>query len=157
MTWPHRYKIVLGISRGIEYLHEGSQNIILHRDIKPSNVLLDDKFEAKLCDFGLVRQVDQGQRSLGTETMIGSIDYMDPVCMGPSARTVSSASDMYSFGVLLLEVATGRKPATTKNHEERVLNGLTNVVSDSHAKGMSSITPLVSNQHDSVDRMFKRY
>jgi serine/threonine protein kinase len=134
LTWPERYKIVLGISRGIEYLHEGSQNIILHRDIKPSNVMLDDKFEAKLCDFGLVRQVDQGQRSLGT-SMIGSIDYMDPVRMGPGAKTVSSASDMYSFGVLLLEVATGREPATTQNHGERVPNGLINDVSDSHAKG----------------------
>lgn len=120
LTWPERYKIVLGISRGIEYLHTGGESIILHRDIKPSNLLLDEAFEAKLCDFGLVRQVDPGQGFLGGTIMIGSLEYIDPVCMS-NEETVSPASDMYGFGLLLLEIATGKRPAVTI-HEGRVMS-----------------------------------
>ncbi|RCV28833.1 hypothetical protein SETIT_5G434400v2, partial [Setaria italica] len=86
LTWPERYKIVLGIGSAIEYLHTGYQNPILHRDIKPSNVMLDDAFEAKLGDFGLVRQVKPGQGSLNDTVMVGSWDYMDPTCASPLAR-----------------------------------------------------------------------
>ncbi|RCV28831.1 hypothetical protein SETIT_5G434300v2 [Setaria italica] len=108
LTWPERYKIVLGIGSAIEYLHTGDKDAILHRDIKPSNVMLDDAFEAKLGDFGLVRQVQPGQGSLRGTAMVGSWEYMDPKCITTDSAT--TASDMYSFGVLLLEIATGKRP-----------------------------------------------
>ncbi|CAL4952947.1 unnamed protein product [Urochloa decumbens] len=108
LMWSERYRIALGVARAIEYLQAGCHNlIVLHRDIKPSNVLLDEQFEAKLGDFGLVRWVDPGQSSLGGTQMIGTMVYMDPTCI--ATRTVSTASDVYSFGVLLLEMATGKK------------------------------------------------
>ncbi|KAF8762435.1 hypothetical protein HU200_009397 [Digitaria exilis] len=73
LTWPQRYKIALGVGRAIEYLHTGCHNlIVLHRDIKPSNVMLDERFDAKLADFGLVRSVDPGQSSLGGTEMNGT-------------------------------------------------------------------------------------
>uniref|UniRef100_K3XQD6 non-specific serine/threonine protein kinase n=1 Tax=Setaria italica TaxID=4555 RepID=K3XQD6_SETIT len=121
LTWPERYKIVLGIGSAIEYLHTGYQNPILHRDIKPSNVMLDDAFEAKLGDFGLVRQVKPGQGSLNDTVMVGSWDYMDPTC---------------AFGVLLLEIATGKRPRVQRDDEELGLpNVLLNAVRESYGKG----------------------
>jgi interleukin-1 receptor-associated kinase 1 len=128
---------VRGIGSAIEYLHTGKQNPILHRDIKPSNVMLDDDFVAKLGDLGLVRQVDAGH-SLGGTVMIGTRVYMDPICM--SSNTVSTASDMYSFGVLLLEIATGLKPAEVQDPGGLLplgigKNTLVTAVRESYAKG----------------------
>ncbi|KAJ1276028.1 hypothetical protein BS78_05G182600 [Paspalum vaginatum] len=130
LTWAERYKIVLGVGSAIEYLHTSSdQNPILHRDIKPSNVMLDDEFEAKLGDFGLVRHAPR-QGSLKGTTIIGSLDYMDPVSI--NTNTTSPASDMYSFGVLLLEVATGQIP---KVEAPGLSNALVNAVRKSYSKG----------------------
>ncbi|WVZ49695.1 hypothetical protein U9M48_001029 [Paspalum notatum var. saurae] len=118
LTWAERYKIVLDIGYAIVYLHTGCPSPILHRDIKPSNVMLDDDLVAKLGDFGLVRQAPgRGQGTLAGTAMIGSSDYIDPVCI--SNGTVSTASDMYSFGVLLLEMATGRDPAEMRESSIR--------------------------------------
>ncbi|TVU11470.1 hypothetical protein EJB05_45058 [Eragrostis curvula] len=134
LAWPERYEIVRGIGSAIEYLHTGYNNPILHRDIKPSNVMLDDAFQAKLGDFGLVRQVWSGQGSLRDTAMVGSWDYMDPTCI--TTGTVSTASDMYSFGVLLLEVATGTKPVTLPDQEKGYpTNTLVNVVRRSYGIG----------------------
>ncbi|KAJ1276025.1 hypothetical protein BS78_05G182300 [Paspalum vaginatum] len=130
LTWAKRYKIVLGVGSPIEYLHTSSdQNPILHRDIKPSNVMLDGEFEAKLGDFGLVRHAP-GQGSLKGTDIIGSLDYMDPVSI--HTNTTSPASDMYSFGVLLLEVATGQIP---KVEALGLPNTLVNAVRKSYSKG----------------------
>ncbi|TKW36775.1 hypothetical protein SEVIR_1G004900v4 [Setaria viridis] len=136
LTWPERYKIVLGIGAAIDYLHNGFRNRILHRDIKPSNVMLDDAFDAKLGDFGLVRQlVDPEQGSLGGTGMIGTRVYMDPICI--TSDTVSTASDMYSFGVLLLEIAAGMKPALVQGAAARdhLSNTLVEAVRESYARG----------------------
>ncbi|KAF8648627.1 hypothetical protein HU200_064672 [Digitaria exilis] len=120
LGWPERYKIALGVGRAIEYLHTGCHNnlAVLHRDIKPSNVLLDEGFEAQLGDFGLVRRVNPGQSSLGGTRMIGTLAYIDPMCATTS--TVSTASDMYSFGVMLLEIATGKKLVETSDARDLI-------------------------------------
>jgi interleukin-1 receptor-associated kinase 1 len=133
LTWRERYKIVLDVGSAIEYLHTGCPNAILHRDIKPSNVMLDDDFVAKLGDFGLVRQVEPGQSSLGGTAMIGDTAYLDPVCV--SKDTASIESDVYSFGVLLLEIATGRRPVAVQGTGGLLSNTLVNAVRESKAKG----------------------
>ncbi|CAN6343739.1 unnamed protein product [Urochloa humidicola] len=135
LGWPERYKIVLGVGAAIDYLHTGYLNRILHRDIKLSNVMLDDAFDAKLGDFGLVRQVDPEQGYLGGTCMIGTRVYMDPICV--SSDTVSTASDMYSFGVLLLEIAAGVKPAEVQVAAGggHLSNTLVETVRESYARG----------------------
>lgn len=134
LAWPERYRIVLGIGSAIEYLHTGDQNPILHRDIKPSNVMLDDDFEAKLGDFGLVRQIHPGHgSSLEGTVMIGTRAYMDPVCM--STNTASTASDIYSFGVLLLEIATGLMPTEVAGSGGLLSNTLISTVRESYGRG----------------------
>ncbi|KAF8655542.1 hypothetical protein HU200_061088 [Digitaria exilis] len=99
--------IALGIGCALLYLHQEWEQCVLHRDIKPSNVMLDASFNAKLGDFGLVRLVDHGRGSHTTE-LAGTTGYMDPQCT--VTGRFSTESDIYSFGVLLLAVASGRRP-----------------------------------------------
>uniref|UniRef100_A0ACD5WNB9 Uncharacterized protein n=1 Tax=Avena sativa TaxID=4498 RepID=A0ACD5WNB9_AVESA len=116
LMWPERYNVLLGIASAIEYLHTGAYDsskwYVLHRDIKPSNVMLGEGFQAKLDDFGLVRQVTRHGCGTPQTTVIGSMDYMDPKYI--ETGMLNSASDVYSFGVLLLEVATAMKPSVPR-------------------------------------------
>ncbi|TVU25995.1 hypothetical protein EJB05_28519, partial [Eragrostis curvula] len=107
LPWSLRYDIILGIGSALLYLHQDCEQGVLHRDIKPSNVMLDDTFNAKLGDFGLARLVDHEQGTHMTE-LAGTMGYMDPECT--TTGRFSTESDMYSFGVVLLEVACGRRP-----------------------------------------------
>ncbi|KAL6839949.1 hypothetical protein ACP4OV_029759 [Aristida adscensionis] len=117
LSWAQRHGIVLGVGSAIEYLHTGYRSsVVLHRDIKPSDVMLDGELEAKLGDFGLVREVDRRRGYLAGTRMRGSLDYIGPECC-VAAGKATAASDMYSFGVLLLEVATGKDPAVLRQEK----------------------------------------
>ncbi|KAG8046383.1 hypothetical protein GUJ93_ZPchr0008g14157 [Zizania palustris] len=108
LTWPMRIRIVLGLGSALLYLHEEWEQCVVHRDIKPSNVMLDESFNAKLGDFGLARFIDH---AVGMQTMTavsGTPGYVDPECV--ITGRASAESDIYSFGVVLLEVACGRRP-----------------------------------------------
>ncbi|XP_062225100.1 L-type lectin-domain containing receptor kinase IX.1-like [Phragmites australis] len=108
LTWPMRYQIVLGLSSAVLYLHQEWDQCVVHGDIKPSNIMLDESFDAKLGDFGLARLIDHGM-SLQTMTAVaGTPGYLDPECV--ITGKASPESDMYSFGVVLLEIACGRRP-----------------------------------------------
>ncbi|KAM3254140.1 hypothetical protein ACQJBY_047956 [Aegilops geniculata] len=108
LVWPVRYEIVLGVGTALLYLHQDTEQRVVHRDIKPSNIMLDAYFTAKLGDFGLARLINDGRRS-HTTGIAGTMGYMDPECV--LAGRASVESDMYNFGVVLLEVACGRRPA----------------------------------------------
>ncbi|KAG2663052.1 hypothetical protein I3843_16G008600 [Carya illinoinensis] len=106
LSWETRVKIAQGVANGLAYLH-GLEKPIIHRDIKASNVLLDSRFEAHIADFGLARRVDE--HSHVSTQVAGTMGYMPPEYReGLTVATVKA--DVYSFGVLLLEIATGMRP-----------------------------------------------
>uniref|UniRef100_A0A0E0MCV8 Protein kinase domain-containing protein n=1 Tax=Oryza punctata TaxID=4537 RepID=A0A0E0MCV8_ORYPU len=110
LPWPARLRIARGVAAALAFLHHGNDPAILHRDIKASNVLLDEGFEAKLADFGLARIAAGGaaESHLSTQAA-GTAGYMAPELragVGASAK-----ADVYSFGVLLMEMVTGRRPS----------------------------------------------
>ncbi|CAN1284981.1 L-type lectin-domain containing receptor kinase IX.1 [Linum perenne] len=106
LEWKTRYGIAKGLARVLYFLHEGCTECVLHRDIKSSNVLLDSQFNAKLGDFGLARVVE---RDAGSQTLPGyTHGYLAPECVY-NPKT-SKETDTFSFGVVALEIACGRKP-----------------------------------------------
>ncbi|KAK7270243.1 hypothetical protein RIF29_23245 [Crotalaria pallida] len=106
LGWPTRQQIALGTARGLAYLHYGAQPAIIHRDIKASNILLDDKFEAKVADFGLAKFNPEGMTHMSTR-VAGTMGYVAPEYALYGQLT--ERSDVFSFGVVLLELLSGRK------------------------------------------------
>lgn len=107
MDWATRMRIAVGAARGIAYLHEDCHPRIIHRDIKGSNILLDDRFEAQVSDFGLAKLASDTNTHVTTRVM-GTFGYMAPEYASSGKLTIRS--DVFSFGVVLLELVTGRKP-----------------------------------------------
>ena len=112
LSWPIRQKIALGTARGLAYLHYGAQPAIIHRDIKASNILLDDKFEAKVADFGLAKFNPEGMTHMSTR-VAGTMGYVAPEYALYGQLT--ERSDVFSFGVVLLELLSGRKALQMNN------------------------------------------
>ncbi|XP_013651522.2 putative proline-rich receptor-like protein kinase PERK11 [Brassica napus] len=110
LEWTRRVKIAIGAAKGLAYLHEDCHPKIIHRDIKSSNILLDDEFEAQVADFGLARLNDTAQSHISTRVM-GTFGYLAPEYA--SSGKLTDRSDVFSFGVVLLELITGRKPVDT--------------------------------------------
>ncbi|KAK8561118.1 hypothetical protein V6N13_149702 [Hibiscus sabdariffa] len=106
LEWPQRVKIAVGAAKGVAYLHEDCQPRIIHRDIKSANILLEDDFEAQVADFGLARLNDTSQTHVSTRVM-GTFGYLAPEYA--SSGKLTDRSDVFSFGVVLLELITGRK------------------------------------------------
>ncbi|KAH7572571.1 hypothetical protein JRO89_XS04G0276100 [Xanthoceras sorbifolium] len=107
MDWSTRLKIALGSAKGLAYLHEDCHPKIIHRDIKAANILLDFKFEAKVADFGLAKIASDLNTHVSTRVM-GTFGYLAPEYA--SSGKLSDKSDVFSFGVMLLELITGRRP-----------------------------------------------
>ncbi|RZC57582.1 hypothetical protein C5167_004890 [Papaver somniferum] len=107
LDWPRRMNIVLGSAEGLVYLHHEANPHIIHRDIKASNVLLDAKFEAKVADFGFAKLIPEGVSHVTTRVK-GTLGYLAPEYA--MWGKVSESCDVYSFGILLLEIISGKKP-----------------------------------------------
>ncbi|KAJ9564106.1 hypothetical protein OSB04_000072 [Centaurea solstitialis] len=106
LSWMQRLEIAIDCARGLWFLHTYSEGCIVHRDIKPTNILLGPNFEAKLSDFGLSKVIDIGETHVSSEVR-GTFGYVDPEYQ--SDRKVNSAGDVYSFGIVLLQILSGRK------------------------------------------------
>ncbi|XP_038981805.1 cysteine-rich receptor-like protein kinase 6 [Phoenix dactylifera] len=115
LNWGRRNKIIGGIARGLQYLHEESQLKIIHRDLKASNILLDADLNPKISDFGLARLFGGDQTQCTTNQVVGTFGYMAPEYVMHGQFSIKS--DVYSFGVLVLEIVTGRKNSDFSNSE----------------------------------------
>ncbi|KAL5222960.1 hypothetical protein ABZP36_027673 [Zizania latifolia] len=107
LTWEARIKIIIATAKALAYLHEGIEPKVIHRDIKSSNILIDKDFDGKLSDFGLSKLLGAGKSHITTRVM-GTFGYVAPEYA--NTGQLNEKSDIYSFGVLLLEAVTGRDP-----------------------------------------------
>ncbi|CAN1850894.1 Probable receptor-like protein kinase At2g42960 [Linum perenne] len=107
LTWEARMKVLLGTAKALAYLHEAIEPKVVHRDIKSSNILIDDEFNSKVSDFGLAKLLDSGESHITTRVM-GTFGYVAPEYA--NTGLLNEKSDIYSFGVLLVEAVTGRDP-----------------------------------------------
>ncbi|KAG8383203.1 hypothetical protein BUALT_Bualt05G0160100 [Buddleja alternifolia] len=114
LNWEKRFEIIIGTVEGLVYLHENKKIRIIHRDIKASNILLDSRLHAKIADFGLARSFQEDKSHIST-AIAGTLGYMAPEYLAHGQLT--EKADVYSFGVLLLEIATGRENNRSKTIE----------------------------------------
>jgi serine/threonine protein kinase len=108
LSWNKLQDIAISIAKGIDYLHQGCDQRILHFDIKPHNVLLDENFNPKISDFGLTKLCSKDQSAVSMTA------YIAPEVFSRNFGNVSYKSDVYTFGILLLEVVGGRKNVENK-------------------------------------------
>ncbi|KAH1236729.1 Receptor-like kinase TMK4 [Glycine max] len=116
LTWKQRVVIALDVARGVEYLHSLAQQSFIHRDLKPSNILLGDDMRAKVADFGLVKNAPDGKYSVETR-LAGTFGYLAPEYA--ATGRVTTKVDVYAFGVVLMELITGRKALDDTVPDER--------------------------------------
>jgi serine/threonine protein kinase len=115
LNWEQQYNIILGIAKGILYLHEDSSMRIIHRDLKPNNILLDDDMDPKIADFGLARLLGEGHTHTKTAKAVGTLGYMAPEYA--IHGLVSPKIDIFSFGVLVLEIVTRRRNCSSEDSD----------------------------------------
>ncbi|KAF5482218.1 hypothetical protein F2P56_002807 [Juglans regia] len=110
LPWPHRRKILLGVASALAYLHQECENQVIHRDVKSSNIMLDEGFNARLGDFGLARQIEH-DKSPDATVAAGTMGYLAPEYLLTGRAT--EKTDVFSYGAVVLEVASGRRPIET--------------------------------------------
>ncbi|MBA0797465.1 hypothetical protein Gohar_008164, partial [Gossypium harknessii] len=143
LTWEIRLRIAIAIANALSYLHSAASVPIYHRDIKSSNILLDDKYNAKVSDFGTSISVALEQTHVTTRVQ-GTFGYLDPEYFRSNQFT--EKSDVYSFGVVLVELITGQKPISSSESEE-VVRSLANffLLSMEENAFLNVVDPLVMN------------
>ncbi|XP_010477724.1 PREDICTED: protein kinase APK1B, chloroplastic-like isoform X1 [Camelina sativa] len=132
ISWPIRLRIALGAAKGLAYLHSSSSVgiPIVHRDFKSTNVLLDSNFNAKISDFGLAKLMPEGKDTCVTARVLGTFGYFDPEYTSTGKLTLQS--DIYAFGVVLLELLTGRRAVdlTQGPNEQNLVLQVRNILND---------------------------
>lgn len=116
MDWSTRMKIALNAAKGLEYLHDKADPPVIYRDLKSSNILLDREYNAKLSDFGLAKLGPMGDKSHVSSRVMGTYGYCAPEYQKTGQLTVKS--DIYSFGVVFLELITGRRTIDTARRKD---------------------------------------
>ncbi|KAF3444679.1 hypothetical protein FNV43_RR14372 [Rhamnella rubrinervis] len=125
LSWTQRLEIAIDSARGLCFLHTYPEGCIVHRDIKPTNILLGVNFEAKLSDFGLSKVIDQGETYVSSEVR-GTFGYVDPDYQ--DNHRVKSSGDVYSFGIVLLQIISGKKVINLSLTEPMPLNKMAKVL-----------------------------
>lgn len=121
LDWYERMKIAQGAAQGLEYLHDKANPPVIYRDLKSANILLDHEYNAKLSDFGLAKLGPQGDKTHVSSRVMGTYGYCAPEYQRTGQLTVKS--DVYGFGVVLLELITGRRAidTTRPNNEQNLV------------------------------------
>lgn len=135
LTWEIRMNIILGIAKGLMYLHEALEPKVVHRDIKSSNILLDKHWNAKVSDFGLAKLLGAESNYVTTRVM-GTFGYVAPEYA--SSGMLNERSDVYSFGILIMEIISGRNPVDYSRPvgEVNLVEWLKSMVSSRNAEGV---------------------
>ncbi|KAM0852939.1 hypothetical protein ACQ4PT_051411 [Festuca glaucescens] len=142
LSWASRYKIILDVAKGLAYLHEECRQKIVHLDIKPGNILLDEKFNAKISDFGLAKLIDRDQSHVMTKVR-GTRGYLAPEWL---TSTITEKADIYSFGVVLLEIVSRRKILDSNQPE-----GGTNLINLLQEKmRVGQVLDIVENHNEDI-------
>ncbi|KAH6798344.1 Concanavalin A-like lectin protein kinase family protein [Perilla frutescens var. frutescens] len=118
LSWEQRFNIIKGVASGLLYLHEEWEQVVIHRDVKSSNVLIDRDMSPRLGDFGLARLYDHGKNSHTTK-VVGTIGYIAPELI--RTGKASTSSDVFAYGILLLEIACGRGAVVYEAHRNVIL------------------------------------
>ncbi|KAI4330274.1 hypothetical protein MLD38_028574 [Melastoma candidum] len=135
LTWEIRMKIILGTAKGLTYLHEGLEPKVVHRDVKSSNILLDKQWNPKVSDFGLAKLLGSDSSYITTRVM-GTFGYVAPEYA--STGMLNERSDMYSFGILIMEIISGRNPVDYSRAPEEVnlVDWLKKMVTEKNPEGV---------------------
>ncbi|KAL7155041.1 hypothetical protein ABFS83_03G047100 [Erythranthe nasuta] len=135
LTWDIRMNIILGTAKGLTYLHECLEPKVVHRDIKSSNILLDKQWKAKVSDFGLAKLIGS-EKSYITTRVMGTFGYVAPEYA--STGMLNERSDVYSFGILIMEILTGRNPVDYSRPpgEVNLVDWLKAMVSNRNSEGV---------------------
>lgn len=118
-NWPQRYNVAIGLASALSYLHQECEQRVIHRDIKTSNVLLDVNFNPRLGDFGLARLMDHNKSPVSTLTA-GTMGYLAPEYLQCGKAT--DQTDVFSYGVVVLEVCCGRRPIDKEDGSKKTVN-----------------------------------
>ncbi|EHA8591730.1 putative L-type lectin-domain containing receptor kinase S.1 [Cocos nucifera] len=132
MGWAARRRVLADVAEGLQYLHQGWEQVVLHRDVKSSNILLDGEMRGRLGDFGLAKLYERGAAPSNTR-VVGTLGYLAPELA--LVATPTAASDVYSFGVVVLEAACGRRPIERAARVEDEDWVLVEWVREMHAEG----------------------
>ncbi|KAE8780039.1 Lectin-domain containing receptor kinase A4.2 [Hordeum vulgare] len=156
LTWSERSKIILGLGSALRYLHTECDQCVLHGDIKPSNILLDSSRGTKLADFGLARLVDHGAGPQTTNIIKGTEWYIDPEFI--RSRRPSTEADVYSFGIVLLEVVSGKPPGMGMEHRVDEVSPLLMWIWDMYEKGtiLDAVANMLPGGNQQLDDDCKR-
>lgn len=143
LDWPTRYKIAVGTAKGLKFLHHDCTPVVIHRDMKASNILLDDSFNPHVTDFGLARCLDVEGTHVST-VVAGTVGYVPPEYS--QSWRATTKGDVYSYGVVLLELVTGKKPLSVReNGDGNLVEWVSMLISSGQAA--EAIDPVLLVEH----------
>ncbi|KAJ1298023.1 hypothetical protein BS78_01G422200 [Paspalum vaginatum] len=151
LSWENRYKAALGVAEALSYLHAGTSRPVIHRDVKSSNILLAQEFEPQISDFGLAIWAPSNPTSLTHSDVVGTFGYLAPEYF--MYGKVTDKVDVYAFGVVLLELLSGRKPISSDGSspkgQESLVMWATPVLSSGDISDL--LDPRLDVKHDEVE------